>query len=606
MESGQSSFGSVASIGLQETRPSNTSMAAEDKHSLDTNREHTDCSLSRVAGERCVEGTVGDLLIEDEICAKTGAISNETKNCCRAFQQLESTGLSSQTEKSTSSTHIAFKHPLEEESLLKSRTKVVSTKVSGQSTFKESVSVTEAIVASCCSSLLISSNIQKPADVGLTASESKQGQTGINCVEKQVSAEICTPCDLESGRGATFLTDNESSEYNDDKVILSQQVLPVVERSSILEHEEKGKESEKHNSKCALQQEGNSTLVSSSSSYVPSSQKRVVIIQPLKGLVPEELCSSSSEGSQLKGSSEESYSILQGESAASEKVADVIFVPSSQNSHEFEPELPLPHVTPERSQHHCSLTESQLENLFENSISFDEVTTPPSIARVLYPIQEGYTKIKAKNVPQGETTPCRNLSGSQKCSSESSHSRRTVDQPCFMSSQEAEKESVAEKSGSEEDTSCKEITSNAKEAAVSSPCKNSVSHTLTSKQNIRVNTNVDFDVLFSRNTWNVSQTSTQELSVDLFEIDRRQSVKRKRSDTDDRSHKICPSDGNRQENKVLLRDSPVSPGEQAKQINKQTNKRTNKQTNKTAKTRSKQEHGQISRSGKVSFLSQAT
>ncbi|KAL9976991.1 hypothetical protein ACROYT_G014346 [Oculina patagonica] len=131
-------------------------------------------------------------------------------------------------------------------------------------------------------------------------------------------------------------------------------------------------------------------------------QKRHVVLvdQPLKGLVPEELCSSSSsETSQIRGSSEESYSILQERSSPGGNAPDVSIVASSQNSHEFEIEQPLSHVTPERTQFHCSLSESQLGKLFDSSVSFDEVTSPPCISDGLLPMQEGFTQIKPRDMP---------------------------------------------------------------------------------------------------------------------------------------------------------------------------------------------------------------
>ncbi|XP_078365414.1 uncharacterized protein LOC144649723 isoform X2 [Oculina patagonica] len=180
----------------------------------------------------------------------------------------------------------------------------------------------------------------------------------------------------------------------------STQMQICAESAESAERETEEKEIEKHT--CMSQEHNEKRLVSSS--YVPSSQKRhrVLVDQPLKGLVPEELCSSSSETSQLRGSSEESYSILQGRSSHGGKAPDVSIVPSSQNSHEFEIEQPLSHVTPERTQFHCSLSESQLGQLLDSNVSFDAVTSPLCISDGLSPMQEGFTQLKPRNACQKE------------------------------------------------------------------------------------------------------------------------------------------------------------------------------------------------------------
>lgn len=355
----------------------------------------------------------------------------------------------------------------------------------------------------------------------------------------------------------SVIRENEISN-NSDKVEINEQVKSVVEQSSIVENGEKAKTSEK--TRCCLQEEDGVLLVSSSSSYVPSSQTHahVVTIQPLEGLIPEELFLSWSEGSQPRESSEESYSILHGGSAAGGEDEDVSFVPSSQNSHELDPAPQLPHVTPVRCQRDCSLSESQLEKLFENSVSFDEVTTPPGLSGVLSPTPECYTQIKPQEVFQedSETTLYKILSGRRKCSSQSFSSRRTdVNTACYFSCQEAEKESsliFGSKPNILGNT-------NSKESTISSSRGNSVSKSSTGKQPNRVNSNVEFDTLFSQNTWSVSQPFTQELSADLVEIDRRHSIKRRHSETEDHSHKTHLSD--KQEKEVFYGDGTVSLGE---------------------------------------------
>ena len=100
--------------------------------------------------------------------------------------------------------------------------------------------------------------------------------------------------------------------------------------------------------------------------------------QPLKGLVPEQHCTSSRYSSQLKTNSDESCSILHERLSLVENSPVINVVPSSENSEETEREKALPNITPGRNakQMNWSLTESQLENLLDTSISVDDVTSP--------------------------------------------------------------------------------------------------------------------------------------------------------------------------------------------------------------------------------------
>ncbi|XP_022786682.1 uncharacterized protein LOC111326864 [Stylophora pistillata] len=339
----------------------------------------------------------------------------------------------------------------------------------------------------------------------LASQSERDGRTGVQLVGKQDSSEM-SGCGLVS-----VIRENEISNTT-DKVEINEQVKSVVEKSNIIEKEEKAKGSDK--TECCLQEEERAPSVGSSSNYVPSSQTHahVVTAQPLEGLIPEELFLSWSEGSQPRESSEESYSILHGGSAAGEEDEDVTFVPSSQNSHEFDPAPQLLLITPGRSQRGCSLSESQLEKFFENSVSFDQVTTPPGLSDVLSPTPECYTKIKPQNVSL-------NLGGQ----------KNTV--------------------GS----------TNSHEFTISPSWRNSVSNTLTGKQPIRINTNVEFDILYSQNTWSLSQPFTQEFSADLIEINKRQSIKRRHSETQDHSRKTCLLYGNKRDKDVFYGGTPVSP-----------------------------------------------
>lgn len=325
-----------------------------------------------------------------------------------------------------------------------------------------------------------------------------------------------------------------------------------------------------------------------SSSWVPSSQREScrTVEQPLKGLFPEELCSSSSETSQLKGSPEESYSILQRGPSVAENAPDISAVPSSQDSCEFELEQALPHVTPERKQCHCSLSESQLERFLDASVSFDEVTVPPCFSDLSPSIQEEFTQIKPRDAWQINSTSCDKL----KSSSESSHLKSFANNELSLASSRGSEKG---RRGIKKDSDSYVAT----EVVVLSSSKDNVRYTLHRKESLE-KAKVDFDTLFSQNTWKLSQTPVQEFSAEVFEIDKRQSIKRKRPEKDDLNHKLPGlSDDVRQVRKLSFPESPVSPGEsdialRSKSVNYRASKRT-KNKNKD-KEKQEEQNGQIS------------
>ena len=392
--------------------------------------------------------------------------------------------------------------------------------------------------------------------------ETEGQQRDLEYLEKQDSnkqqyKQVCTANkskkDIKIGNGLMVAANiDQPSKYTADCVADTPnqfEVLDSLGQSQILAHEIKGKENNDYNSKFASPQE-ESTVALVSSDYVSSSQVSVVLTQPLRGLhvASEEQCSPSSETSQLKGNSGESYSILQGRSAVAEKSPEVNVVPSSENSEEFELEEPLANVTPGRitKQIHCSLSESQLGNLLDSSISIDDVTTPPCLEDAPVASQEGYTRIIPRTAQQEGPTSCGHEMGEATSSSDSLHlANIVVDQPCVKSSKDLTgKRSIHESGSKGLEKSSKALLKDHKEAAV----------------NHKTVVTTDFDALFSQNTWSFSQTSDKELIADLVEIDRRQSVKRKRSEVDSHVNFTCPSDDTRQGNKAQVRDSPVSPG----------------------------------------------
>ena len=262
-----------------------------------------------------------------------------------------------------------------------------------------------------------------------------------------------------------------------------------------------------------------------SSSFVPSSQRDscVPVEQPLKGLFPGELFSSSRDDSQMRGSSEESYSILKRRSPV---------VPSSQNSHEFELQQQLPHVFPECKQFHCSLSESQLAGLLDASFSAGS----PSV-------REEFTEVKPRDAPQIKS---------------SDKSRRFSDnnELSLVSSGCSEKKTRSNTKDSDGVT----------EVVVVSSSRGNVRKTVQKNESLE-KAKVDFDTLFSQNTWKLSQTAVQEFSAEEFEVDKRQSIKRKRSENDDSKRKLPGlSDGIIQIRRLSFPDSPVSPGESEQSV----------------------------------------
>ena len=290
-----------------------------------------------------------------------------------------------------------------------------------------------------------------------------------------------------------------------------------------------------------------------SSDVVSSSQMSGKVTPPLRGVVAEDQCSSLSEQSKLKGSSEESFSILKERSLpSSEKRSPEIFVvPSSDNSEEYEQALPS--VLPGHAAKHlgCSLSESQLEKLLESSISYDVDSAPPCAGNESRESQEDYmyTRIKQGPLTQGESTSQRNQLGNTKVNSDSSQLKNsTASEPCIASKKNLSPiNSMA-------NSSLKEKYKHKGKGLEVNTGQSNIDQTLSKPLTLT------FDELFSQNTWHFSQISDRQLSVNEAETDFHQSVKRKRSEVEDHVQSIPPSAEGRQGNKVLLSDSPASPG----------------------------------------------
>ena len=307
----------------------------------------------------------------------------------------------------------------------------------------------------------------------------------------------------------------------------------------------------KGNDLVTVQEEIASALISSD--VVSSSQMSGKVTPPLRGVVAEDQSSSLSEQSQIKGSSEKSFSILKERSLpSSEKRSPEIFVvPSSDNSEEYEQALPS--VLPGHASKHlgCSLSESQLEKLLESSISYDVDSAPPCAGNETRESQEDYmyTRIKQGPLTRRESTSQRNQLGNTKVNPDSSQLKNsTASEPCIASKKNLSPINSMANSSRKEKYKHK-----GKGLEVNSGQSN-IDQTLSKPLTM------NFDELFSQNTWHFSQISDRQLSVNEAETDFHQSMKRKRSEMEGHVQSIPPSAEGRQGNKVLLSDSPASPG----------------------------------------------
>ena len=290
-----------------------------------------------------------------------------------------------------------------------------------------------------------------------------------------------------------------------------------------------------------------------SSDVVSSSQMSGKVTPPLRGVVAEDQCSSLSEQSKLKGSSEESFSILKERSLlSSEKRSPEIFVvPSSDNSEEYEQALPS--VLPGHASKHlgCSLSESQLEKLLESSISCDVDSAPLCAGNETRESQEDYmyTRIKQGPLTQRESTSQCNQLGNTKVNPDSSQLKNsTASEPCIAS-----KKNLSP-TNSMANSSLKEKYKHKGKGLEVNTGQSNIDQTLSKPLTM------NFDELFSQNTWHFSQISDRQLSVNEAETDFHQSMKRKRSEMEGHVQSIPPSAEGRQGNKVLLSVSPASPG----------------------------------------------
>ena len=151
-------------------------------------------------------------------------------------------------------------------------------------------------------------------------------------------------------------------------------------------------------------------------------------------------------------------------------------------------------------------------------------------------------------------------SDKSKSISKSSHLKTVADELSLASSGGLEKKTQSNK----KDSGSSQVVT---EVVVVSFSRDYVRDPLNKKEGLE-KAEVDFDTLFSQNTWKLSQTAVhEEFSADVVEIDKRQSVKRKRSEEDDSKRKLPgSSDGLIQIRKLSFPNSPVSPGESEQSV----------------------------------------
>ena len=246
---------------------------------------------------------------------------------------------------------------------------------------------------------------------------------------------------------------------------------------------------------------------------------------PLRGLVTEQHCSSSSESSQVKTNSDESYSILAERSHAIETSPTVSVIASSNNTEETEIAQVLPYITPQMTdnQVHCSLTESQLENLLDTDISIHDVTSTPCYENVSNASQVGKTNINVGTEHEQKSTPCRNKLGNGNSSSKQlGLDNLAVSHPCVDGTISACQPGVS--------------------SSLNSTGKKFIFERVVSQTPRKC---FEFDAMYSQNTRTFPQECEKECSGDLAEVNQHQSGKRKRSQME--------------ADKAQLNDGPVSP-----------------------------------------------
>ena len=167
-----------------------------------------------------------------------------------------------------------------------------------------------------------------------------------------------------------------------------------------------------------------------------------------------------------------------------------------------------------------------------------------------------YTKIKQGPLTQRESTSQRNQLGNTKANPDSSHLKNnTASEPCIASKKNLSPiHSMANSSLKEK------YKHKSKGLEVNKHVSNFTTVQSSIDQTLSKPLTMNFDELFSQNTWHFSQISDRQLSVNVAETDSHQSMKRKRSGMEGHVQSIPPSAEGRQGNKVLLSDSPASPG----------------------------------------------
>ena len=560
MQSEMTSFGDTPSSGRGQTQLSASSMAVDCGQSLQvqekmvipkslSSTENRNFSQSQTASK--VKGFRTEKTVEETIGGKSQKTSDWTRVACSlqkiSTRQQESSSLFKEIKDALASISTPEKQNKREETVFRFDDTAAYLETCRKSVISCSLPTREEQLVASSSQRELKPTT-KQTDVKRLETWEFLNHNNSNHIKEKARSGNCLKMlgkNILSSKGPASYVPKRSSRAG---------MLQGLGQYHFPEYHVKGKENEL----ATEQEEIAGGLISSD--VVSSSQMSGKLTPPLKGVIAEDQCSSFSEQLQLKESNEESFSILKERSLPSteKKSPEIVVVPSSDNSEECEQALPS--ILPGHADKHlcCSLSESQLENLLESSISFDLDSAPPCAGNETRKSQEGdmYTKIKQGPLTQRESTSQGNQHGNTKANPDSSQLKNsTASEPCIASKKDLSPIHNMAHSALKE-----KLKHKGKSLEVHKHDSNSTTVRSNIDQTLSKPMTMNFDKLFSQNTWHFSQISDGQLSVNEAETDSHQSIKRKRSEMEGHVHSIPPSVEDRQRHKVLLSGSPASPG----------------------------------------------
>lgn len=281
-----------------------------------------------------------------------------------------------------------------------------------------------------------------------------------------------------------------------------------------------------------------SDVVLISSNYVSSSQMSDEEHQPLMGL---------NLVTEVKPDSDESYSVLrESRSAQLKSFNESIVQSSAENSEETADEHALPCINLWNASNlmQCSLTESQIENLLDTNISYDDITSHDFVksshsgklvkntSKELIASQDPDIKHLRRDIPSADPFYLERITAVQCCVSPSRDTNDTI-QPSH-----AEEEDTLAVFGENTQQFEHHVRFSIKPSQPKTPIT---------------------DSLLSENRMCFPQASEKRSCDDEF--DKHQSFKRKRPKVDGlMDGKRCPPGDEREARKVQFRERPLSPG----------------------------------------------